>query len=176
MGTTKVYDSAELHSTFTAGGGIAGLVSQLRDSMTLSEAQRRIALVRRVDVYVGIRSEQGAELVTYAAANEFGVPGRIPERSFLRSTADENRRRYTTELMDAAVAVLDGQDVGSAFGRVGLGAVGDVQVKIRQLRIPPNAPSTIRRKGSSNPLIDTGRMRQSIEYEVRAGGSVVVVG
>ena len=34
----------------------------------------------------------------------------------------------------------------------------------------PNAPSTIRRKGSSKPLIDTGRMRQSVDYVIKPKG------
>ncbi len=31
----------------------------------------------------------------------------------------------------------------------------------------PNAPSTVERKGSSSPLIDTGRMVQSVRYEIK---------
>ena len=34
----------------------------------------------------------------------------------------------------------------------------------------PNAPYTIRKKGSSEPLIDTGRLRASIGYIVRENG------
>ena len=34
----------------------------------------------------------------------------------------------------------------------------------------PNAPSTIRRKGSSKPLIDTGRMRQAVNYVIKPKG------
>jgi len=31
---------------------------------------------------------------------------------------------------------------------------------------PPNAPSTVARKrGSTNPLIDTGQLRRSIDWE-----------
>jgi hypothetical protein len=33
---------------------------------------------------------------------------------------------------------------------------------------PPNAPATVEAKfGQDNPLIDTGRLRQSIDSEVR---------
>lgn len=33
---------------------------------------------------------------------------------------------------------------------------------------PPNSPETVKRKGSSNPLIDTGAMRKAITYVVRS--------
>jgi hypothetical protein len=48
-------------------------------------------------------------------------------------------------------------------------AVGDIQHEITVLRHPPNAPATIRAKGSSKPLIDTGEMRQSVTYQIRGG-------
>ena len=37
---------------------------------------------------------------------------------------------------------------------------------LTDLKTPPLAESTIRRKGSSNPLIDTGQLRSSITWQV----------
>lgn len=139
-----------------------------------------------VGVYVGIRADRGAEViageVTLAAigtVHEFGsADGRIPQRSYLRSTVDERRREYAKALRAAADAALvevvrsrrvNLDAVRRKFERVGAFAVGDVKRKITDLRTPPNAPSTIRRKGSDNPLIDTGRLRASIDFEVRLG-------
>lgn len=121
------------------------------------------------EVFVGIRAEAGAELVTIAAVNEFGsADGHVPERSFLRSTVDENHKKYGDLLQ---TAVERGIDKGTTalrreLGRVGAVAAGDVQRKIRDLKDPPNAPSTIAAKGSDNPLVDTGRLRQSIDWKV----------
>ncbi len=39
---------------------------------------------------------------------------------------------------------------------------------------PPNAPSTVDQKGSNHPLVDTGEMRNSIEY--RIDGNTIRVG
>jgi hypothetical protein len=44
-------------------------------------------------------------------------------------------------------------------------AQNDVRKAIRDLDSPPNAESTIKAKGSSNPLIDTGQMINSIRWE-----------
>jgi hypothetical protein len=147
-----------------------------------------LAEVRKLDgagVLVGLLQDVGSEMTDegvtvagYAAINEFGSnDGRIPERSFLRSTVAENERRYVSELVEAAGQVIDGKaSVDQAFGLVGLGAELDVKDKIRDLRAPPNAPMTLAKKfPGDNPLIDTGRMRQGISHQVvhdkPAGGS-----
>lgn len=118
-------------------------------------------------VSVGVRGDTDSDLVTIAAANEFGTrDGHVPERSFLRSTADAHQAKYLDMLRDAVDDVLDGRSPDRSLRRLGSVAVGDVQRTIRDIKQPPNAPSTIRKKGSDNPLIDTGRLRQSIEYAI----------
>lgn len=54
-----------------------------------------------------------------------------------------------------------------ALALLGEAAVGMVKQEIADGVPPPNAPSTIARKGSSKPLIDTGQLRNSITYAVR---------
>jgi hypothetical protein len=122
-------------------------------------------------VFVGIRGGGDGDLLVIAASNEFGTAdGHIPERSYLRSTVDEKRAGYEAALTRIVRDEVDGKSVARVgLERLGAKAVGDVQKKIAALREPPNAPSTIAKKGSSNPLIEDGRLRQSIEYEVRVG-------
>lgn len=135
---------------------------------------------RAVDV--GILQDKGGEdaggitLAGYAAVNEFGSSdGRVPERSFLRSTVDENADKYGDKMNRAVARAIDvaigGGDAGAALdlelGKVGLLAARDVKGKIRDIRSPPNAPATLARKyPGDNPLIDTGRMRRSIAHQV----------
>lgn len=134
-------------------------------------------------VVVGIRQEEGEKLhdpdgdkeftiADVAAANEFGTEdGHIPERSFLRSTFDEKRNTYERMLTKGLEMAIDRAGdfdaVHNALELVGERAKRDVQRKIRTLDTPPNATRTIKQKGVDNPLIDTGRMRQSIDYEVK---------
>ena len=44
--------------------------------------------------------------------------------------------------------------------------VAAIQKEIVNGQFAENAPSTIRKKGSDKPLIDTGRMRQSVHFVI----------
>jgi len=142
---------------------------------------------RRIDVEIGIigsdAEDDHGELTNaeLGTIHEFGSSdGRIPQRSFLRSTVEENRDKYKQMMADAASAFGTGKLRGAggrfvsggadgltaALNKVGLQAVADVQRKIADGIEPPLAESTIARKGSSKPLIDTGQLRRSITHRV----------
>lgn len=57
-------------------------------------------------------------------------------------------------------------DVELTLVRAGQKIKAQLQKSIRDLKTPPLAPSTIRRKGFSKPLIDTGQMLKSVDYEI----------
>jgi hypothetical protein len=63
--------------------------------------------------------------------------------------------------------VKDGGTLEEALNKVGVVAVAKVQRYMRDLKTPPNSASTIARKGSSNPLIDSGALRQSVDYKLQ---------
>lgn len=130
------------------------------------QIKRLLSDAKAVTVSVGIRGAENSDLAEYAAANEFGTDT-IPERSFLRTTVDENAAKYVKVIGKGIKRVLAGQArLHDEFDRLGLRVVRDVKRKIRAIKDPPNAPATVARKGVNNPLIDTGRMRQSIDYVV----------
>jgi hypothetical protein len=108
----------------------------------------------------------GQTQATIAAQNEFGTKS-IPERSFLRSTIDENRVNYNV-IIDSILerVYLENRSMREQLGLLGQKVQSDIKRKIVTLRTPPNAPATIAEKGSDNPLIDTGQMLNSISYEV----------
>ena len=83
--------------------------------------------------------------------NHFGTED-IPPRPFLQFDQDK-----AAKLVRKAI-VSDGDTV--SLIKVGLTAM--IQENIVDLRTPANAESTIKKKGSSNPLIDTGAMRQAV--------------
>lgn len=91
---------------------------------------------------------------------------KIPQRSFLRATVDEKQAQITKLATNAVKSVIEGTDPEAAMRVVGQSIEGMVQKKITSGPFTPNAPSTIKRKRSSRPLIDTGHMRQSVRYNL----------
>ncbi len=131
--------------------------------------RQRLALMDGSYTKVGI--QQGAmeadgvtDLVIVAAANEFGTDT-VPERSFLRSTFDEEREKLATITAAEAQAIMEGtKTVDLSLALIGEYFTGRVQAKIHSHPPPPNAPETIARKGSSGTLIDSGQLVQSIRH------------
>ncbi len=122
-------------------------------------------------VYVGFPAEfnekvEGSDnfnLASLAAVLEFGNE-RIPSRPFLRQTLAENQEKYTelfVKLFESGVSI------DQIYEQIALIAQGDVQQNIVNGKWTANAPSTIKRKKSSKPLIDTGKLRQSIRGIVK---------
>lgn len=71
----------------------------------------------------------------------------------------------------AAIAGLlqtNGMDPVRALDVAGAAIAGQLRQSIVDTNSPPNAPSTIARKGHSKVLVDTGHMLQSIDHEVRS--------
>lgn len=100
--------------------------------------------------------------------NEFGTK-HIPERSFVRSTTDESRRKIASMKRRLARGMTKPRPTmtpAKSLEVLGQFMQGRIVAKINALRTPPNAPSTIRRKKSSNPLVASKQMAQSIQYEV----------
>lgn len=94
------------------------------------------------------------------AIQHFGTEdGHIPARPWLDVGVIAGYQVITEDIFDS---IRSGLDLDTTIERAGLIAVGEVQQYITDLKTPPNAPYTIEKKGSDNPLIDSGSMRQSV--------------
>lgn len=90
----------------------------------------------------------------------------IPERSFLRSTHDEEGDRIINQTERAVSQVLVGKmSVDDMLDLYGQQMATAIKTKIRDIDNPPNSSATILGKGSSNPLISTGGMLESITFK-----------
>ncbi len=97
--------------------------------------------------------------------HEFGIGQH--ERSFMRSTIQKKK----TEVIALQKKLLKQIVNGSMKVETGLALVGEfmadaIKQKIVAIRTPENSQATKDAKGSSNPLIDTSQMKNSITYEV----------
>ena len=101
-----------------------------------------------------------------------GSPARhIPARPVLEPAivAPGNREAIAYELSQAVTANLNGQSPLRSLKRAGIAGSNAAKSWFTDSRNgwAPNAPSTIKAKGSDKPLIDTGALRQAITYVVR---------
>jgi len=123
--------------------------------------------VRDHKIEVGLFGEDG-HMLMIATVHEFGAPQvNIPERSFMRTTIDEKDSEISRMIDIQIGKVIDREISGeAALGRIGEYVKNLIQRRITDISRPPNKPGTIAQKGSSNPLIDTGRMRASITWRI----------
>jgi len=131
------------------------------------EIQRRIDKATSKEVAVGIIG--GGEELEKAVANEFGTD-KIPERPFMRQTFD----RFFKEIQELKAEgmnriVYDGTKPSVELNRIGDFYRNKVRSEISSKSggFEANAEVTVKRKGSETPLLDTGKMIQSIKVEVR---------
>lgn len=104
----------------------------------------------------GLHLKDGTEYIT------------IPERAFLRNGYDLNKDAVIRDAEQVLPGVVDGSLASDELLKmVGLILSSNIKDYATALDSPPNHPYTAERKGSNNPLVDTGDMIGSITYEVQ---------
>lgn len=114
-------------------------------------------------------AEAGFTLVDIAIVNEFGSDdGHIPERPAHRNCFEKSKAGLRKRLAGSLRLIGEGKvDPIQQLNKLGLWYVGELRQEIIDFDDPANAPYTIEKKGADNPLIDTGRMVNSIQHVVR---------
>jgi hypothetical protein len=120
-------------------------------------------------VTVGVHADAGSEpngasVLQIAAYHEFGFSPN-PVRSFIRGWVEEKRDEIAKVVRRFAEVAIK-TDAGSALAKMGSLFVASIQRRMASGIGPPLQPATIKRKGSSRQLIDTGTLRASITYKV----------
>ena len=138
----------------------------------------------RVGFQQGAESSDGVDLVDIAAWNEMGTEY-IPSRPFLRQSVDKSEAVIAATCKKMIVAIVRGQATArDALQQIGVMQKGLVQDTIKTGDFEPNAPITVhggwmqrngkafyvKGKGSDQPLIDTGRLRQSVSFVIKEKG------
>ena len=140
------------------------------------DGEQRYKAVTENNRRVAVEDDTAPTLFEIAMMNEYGAPFRmypIPARPAFRNAFDLKSQRYLNFVKDATNKILKAasgsarQQMVDALAKLGLKMEGDIKRSIRDLGDPPNSEMTIQFKGSANPLIDSGRYRQSVTSEVR---------
>lgn len=94
---------------------------------------------------------------------------RIPERSFIRAGWDNNKADVEKRIERFLPQVFElNVNTDIFIEMVGKEVEGRLKKFLVKLRHPPNASFTVQRKGSSNPLVDTGALLDSISHKVKS--------
>lgn len=134
---------------------------------------KEIPELKNRNVTVGIQQgeapyDDGTSLALVAMINELGTDdGRIPPRPAFAQNMDEHQGKYLRHLERLPVLLAQGRTtVDQHLNTLGQMAEDDLRSTIVGLRDPANADSTVDRKGSSNPLVEDGRLNQSVRYKI----------
>ena len=134
---------------------------------------------KKLQVKVGLPMEKvggkiygdDISIITVGAWHEYGF-GNNPVRSFLRVPFAKNQNELSAYIRAQFQKVLDGQvDADKALNFVGIKATNISKQSFRSSgdgEWPENTAYTIKNKGSSKPLIDTGTLRNSLTWLVTA--------
>lgn len=95
-----------------------------------------------------------------------------PPRPVIEPAIAKHRREIAVEYSNAIKAAMSGDtaQVDSCIKRAGLLAQNICRKWFTDAENgwPPNSPKTVKKKGSDQPLIDTGALRKAIVYVVRS--------
>lgn len=139
---------------------------------------RKMNFVNGKEIRAGVLPSAGTEangipIAQVAKWNEYGTPATakrpwsVPARPFMSIACDENKG-WKKESNEAIGNILGGAEVISELNMVGMQMQEDIQsVFGDRSKLRPNAPSTIAKKGFDAPLIETGKLEESIDFEVK---------
>lgn len=138
-----------------------------------AKAQRK--LMKRKGIIkkggTGKKSEskgKGATVLEYAIFNEYGT-SRIPKRPFFRlSVGTQKAQNEIKEYLNTQIEnIISGELTGQgAYENLGTFVVQKIKKTIMSGNFAPLDSKTIKRKGSSTPLVDTHSLYNSISYEI----------
>ncbi|USS94003.1 hypothetical protein M8332_06870 (plasmid) [Fructilactobacillus ixorae] len=89
----------------------------------------------------------------------------IPPRPFLRTTMTKYAQEWSGVVQTEVQKILVGEsNANQSIDTIGKRAVKEMKRTIKQFDRPPNSKLTQELKGANNPLIDTGKMMNSVFY------------
>lgn len=122
----------------------------------------------RLGFLEGATYPDGTSVPFVAAVNEFGNPGHNqPPRPFFRNMIDAKSPAWGAQMAKLMHRTQCNPVVSLQY--MGEGIKGQLQGSIRGFDSPQLAPSTVAAKGFAKPLIDSGVMLNSVDYEVKGG-------
>lgn len=119
----------------------------------------------KVGIQAGSGSHDGVDILDIAIYNHFGTRN-IPSRPFVSDCFDKNQGQISEAKKRIVYRVMVGMPASTGLAQLGQWYQDVLKGHIRNGGWVPNAPATVKRKGSSRPLIDTGQLVNSVRWEI----------
>ncbi len=153
------------------------MAAKVKDNLT-PEGKRFLETIKQIanlEVRIGFQAgeaeHEGVDLCEIAAFNELGT-AHIPSRPFLRNSVDGHMDEISSYIGEWCKKIACGEmEAHELMTNIGMLQKGLIQEEIVKGSFEPNKPVTIQKKGSDTPLIDTGTMRESVNYQIVQRGS-----
>ena len=140
--------------------GGAKLAAHIRNQLEKSPVSKVT-----VGIFPESRYPDGTPIAAVAAIQEFGVEGHTPQRPAWRPALPEIQQELRALLIRQLQAKGQLRVDHADAPQIGQLIQGIIQDRIRSVRLPPKAPSTIAGKGSKPPLQDTLRLINAVDWK-----------
>lgn len=134
----------------------------------LAEQIEKVIPNKTNSVVVGIHEGTGNHensnqtVATIGAINHFGN-NKTPARPWLDVGVESGKKQYIEVIQET---INKKGDLNDALNIVAVLAQSATQQYLVDLKTPANSPKTIKAKKSSNPLVDSGQLVQSIKSKI----------
>ncbi|MGL5676837.1 MAG: hypothetical protein ACRDDX_10520 [Cellulosilyticaceae bacterium] len=115
----------------------------------------------------GFAKKKSANFAMRSQSKGYSI--RIPARPFIRGTFDKKKAEIDAAAHYCIQSILRGTSAEVAYQQFAMELQGLTQSYLTELKTPANKPSTIKKKKSSNPLVDTGELKKRIAFKVVKG-------
>lgn len=117
----------------------------------------------------GHKGKAPIDIAALGAIHEFGT-STIPPRPFMAQAFDENLQKVVAMIKTEESAILEGKrTTKNALEKIGAFYRDATKMIFLRGQFAPLKAATIARKGSNRPLVDTGQLRASVDFEVIEG-------
>lgn len=127
----------------------------------------------KAGVLASAGTENGIPIAQVGAWNEYGTqatarrPWNVPARPFLSRTTDE-KKGWQSNVTQCVDNIIGGAEVIAELNTVGETMKTDIKNIFGQVsKFKRLKPSTVKKKGHNLPLLDSGGLYDSIDYEVK---------
>ena len=120
----------------------------------------------KVGFLAGATYPDGKPVAMIAAIHNWGAPrAGIPPRPFFSNMIANKSPEWGPAT--GALLIANGYDAEKTLRMVGEAVAGQLRQSIVDTMAPPLAESTVARKGFAKPLVETGHMLNSVDYQVK---------